>query len=154
MPRNTLSRRAALAGLAAVVPAGTAAAMPTAPDPAIAVVARHESLLAEAYRLYTQADEARLAARKVDGDPPFALKADNAWEERVGVAALRREADESQQTADAALDALSKTRPTTPAGAAAMIDHLRALLEEDACGEELQRKILATVAEALSGMKA
>lgn len=58
-----------------------------------------------------------------------ALKAEREWDEKHGIAELRGRCDECRAERDTAGEALGRTKPTTIAGAAALVAYARADLE-------------------------
>lgn len=52
-------------------------------------------------------------------------RAEKAWDRRVGIAAQRRECDRAIAADNVVTKQMAKTRPTTPAGAAAMLAYLK-----------------------------
>jgi hypothetical protein len=72
------------------------------------------------------------------------------WDERTGLASWRREVDQARQAKDASETALATTKPTTPAGAAALISYVLEDMEDYDC--EWHQVALATAADALRDM--
>jgi hypothetical protein len=79
------------------------------------------------------------------------IRAEKAWDRRYGLTSLRREDDQMWRAWHDAGTHLSKTKPTTPAGAGALIEYLRADLKEGTC--DWHFPALETVAAALARMK-
>jgi hypothetical protein len=59
-----------------------------------------------------------------------AQRAQKAWDRRVGIAAQRRECDRAMEAESRASVRMAKTRPTTPAGAAAMLEYVKAGMKD------------------------
>ncbi len=145
MPRNTLSRRAALAGLAAIVPAGTAAAIPTSPadDPVYEGIKHYNEALAafteashqdsiEYQRLY---DAAVAAGKKPD------------WR-------FLHRFEKAGRTAPAhalyveAINKLNAAPATTLPG---LLDYVRHVREHDEF-EDFGTEVIAAIEKSLAGM--
>jgi hypothetical protein len=133
---NELSRRDALAGLAAIVPAATTTAAASPADPALAAVAQHKAFWEEASRLTVALDAAESKACAI-----------------AGVVELRDQMQASWRAEETDREPLSQTRPRTPGGAAAMIEHLLVVAKEGSWLDEWHRTLLATVAESLRVMQ-
>jgi hypothetical protein len=130
-PAKRLSRRAAIASLAAL-PAALPAAATAGADPIFAMIERHRELS-------LHYDDAVSISAKLDEGPEF-----DAAEEV------------SEQRADAMVQhaaALIGTAPTTKAGAAALIRYIASLGEWEVPADEGWRQVfLGTLANALDRM--
>jgi hypothetical protein len=78
------------------------------------------------------------------------IKAGKAWDRRHGVTRLRQENERAWQAYSDAGIRLSKTKPTTPAGAGALVKHLRLDLETG--DSDWHLPALDTIAVALERM--
>jgi hypothetical protein len=76
---------------------------------------------------------------------------DDIWIRRAGVAKLRRRLDEGLAEEDAAANRLSRVKPTTLAGVAALIEYVSSDFKYS-CPLDWQRQALATATAALKAM--
>jgi hypothetical protein len=110
------------------------------PDPAFALIDVHKARTKEWCRLYDKLDEAEFEAGRTHGKRPWELIALRGQEERA-LAAVRKAAMR-----------MARTKPTTLAGAAALISYTRRDIME---GEvDWQMVALKTAASALTRMVA
>jgi len=76
--------------------------------------------------------------------------AEKAWDVHTGLAAKREEMDRAERAESGCAERLSRTKPTTPAGAAALIQHV---IDDEICGEiEWHMTALDTAVAALNKM--
>ena len=80
-----------------------------------------------------------------------AARAGLEWDKRTGVAPLRQLYERTRRAETAAGRRMAKTKPATPAGAAALVDYVRHDIEIGE-GPEWHKIALATTAAALSSM--
>jgi hypothetical protein len=80
-----------------------------------------------------------------------AARAGLEWDKRTGVAPLRQLYERTRRAETAVGRRMAKTKPTTPAGAAALVDYVRHDIEIGE-GPEWHKIALATTAAALSRM--
>jgi hypothetical protein len=78
-----------------------------------------------------------------------AVRAGREWDKKAGIASLRQEYERSHRAVRAAARLMAKTKPTTAAGAAAMVDYARRDIE-DGVGPEWPMIALKTVAASLA----
>jgi hypothetical protein len=78
-----------------------------------------------------------------------ALRAGEDWDERTGIAPLREQRENAKAAELAAAERLAATKPTTPAGASALVAYVTADIGED-IDIDWHRAALHTVAEALN----
>jgi hypothetical protein len=118
-------------------PPPAAIAIPIAPDPIFAAIAKHRSLWTKYCGAICKFEEDQAQAKK-DGRKPIANLQENLW--------CATEAEEK------ALWALTKLKPTTAAGAGALVDYVCSDLKDGK--SEWQLRALANAARALRGMEA
>ncbi len=80
-----------------------------------------------------------------------AARAGLEWDKRTGLAPLRQLYERTRRAETAAGRRMAKTKPTTPAGAVALVDYVRHDIEIGE-GPEWHKIALATMAAALSSM--
>jgi hypothetical protein len=75
-----------------------------------------------------------------------------AWDVRAGLATERKEVDRAIEAEHQCAERLSRTKPTTPAGVAALIQHV---IDDEICAEiEWHMTALDTAVDALNSMNA
>ena len=109
-------------------------------DPIFAAIEQAQKLEKLWGDLNSKLDVAQSKAEKKHGRRPLALiawrkygaigglageRAEKAWDRRAGMAVHRREYDLALNAERDATIRMSKTRPTTPAGAAAMLEYVK-----------------------------
>jgi hypothetical protein len=114
--------------LAPAMPAPVTVPVPPAPiepDPIFAALAEHRRLWAIYGRALTKYDEAQGEIRE---RPSMSGRnwraAERAWRKRHGLTDLYAEQQRTGYASEAALLALAKIKPSTPPGAAALIDYV------------------------------
>jgi hypothetical protein len=96
-------------------------------DPIFAAISERRKLEKIWCDLYHKLDVAEYKAGKKYGRRPGSSeRADKAWDRRVGIAAQRQECDRAIKAEHRAGVRFATTKPTTPAGAAAMLVYLKA----------------------------
>jgi hypothetical protein len=108
-------------------------------DPIIAAIADHRRLLSE----YCAAQRDMEEVSQVEAQTPF-------FERQL--AALVAERDRLEKAEHRALSALSRIKPSTPAGAAALIAYVCKDMKE-VSGEDWHLSALANVAQSLAAMR-
>jgi hypothetical protein len=98
-------------------------------DPVFAAIAEHKARAKEWGRLSSKLDEAWLEARKTHGE-----RAGIEWGHRVGIAPLLEQSSRADTAKNRAVMRMARVKPTTQAGAAAMVDHARRELETPSDG--------------------
>jgi hypothetical protein len=94
-------------------------------DPIFAAIEQRRKLEKVWGDLYSKIDVAERRAGKKHGQRPTGERAEKAWDRRAGIAVQRRECDRAINAESDATMRLAKTRPTTPAGAAVMLEYLK-----------------------------
>jgi hypothetical protein len=108
---------------------------------------RREQLLRE-----SEIDPATVEQEYLDAKAREQAKraAERAWDVRAGLAAKRKELDRTIEAERRCAKRLSRTKPTTPAGAAALIQHV---IDDEICVEiEWHATALKTAVNALNSM--
>jgi hypothetical protein len=94
-------------------------------DPIFAAIEQREKLQNIWVKLYHKLDLAEFHARKKHGlRPGSSERAAKAWDRRIGIVAQRRECDRAIEAEHRAGLRFARTKPTTPAGVAAMLAYL------------------------------
>jgi hypothetical protein len=116
-------------------------------DPIFDAIAEHKAREKEFYRLRNELEEATSQAEKEHGEPPpyrgALLRQPGAdseqiekeyrdanerlaeWEHRAGIAPLREQLEHNDRVEQRAAMRMARTKPTTPAGAAALVEYTR-----------------------------
>ena len=110
--------------------------MTATPDPALAALRKYRALSAEWFRLYMESDAAEPMERKSD------------------LAILNARIARAEDAMDAAAKRLTATKPTTAAGAAALIRYVIQEIGDTNDTSTWPVNLLLTAAEALDGIAA
>jgi len=94
-------------------------------DPIFAAIEQRRKLEKVWGDLYSKLDVAEHRAGKKHGQRPTGERAEKAWDRRAGIAVQRRECDRALNAESDATMRMAKTRPTTPAAAAAMLEYVK-----------------------------
>jgi hypothetical protein len=123
-----------------------------AADPIFAAIAEHKAISKELWgRLYDALDEAEGEARKTHGMRPSCERSGDEWDQRAGIAPLREQYERANHAEIRLAMRMARTKPTTPAGAAALIAYVVRDLEDVAL-EDWHSAALKTVAVCLAQM--
>lgn len=121
--------------------AGSRHAIASSDDPVFAAIEAHRKLLKECDQLYGDLDEVEIGRAKKKRMRHSAAE----------LASLQTKYERTRRAETAAGMRMAKTKPTTPAGAGALVAYVRADLEIGV-GPEWHLVALATAAKALAGM--
>jgi hypothetical protein len=121
-----------------------------AADPIFAAIDEHKAISKELWgRLYYALTEAEDEACITHGMRPS--RSGDEWDQRTGVKPLREQYERAQLAEDRAKRHLARTKPTTPAGAGALVAYIQRDLE-DVELEDWHSAALKTVAVSLARM--
>jgi hypothetical protein len=121
-----------------------------ADDPIFAAIAEHKAISKELWsRLYYALNDAEDKAHETHGMRPS--RSGDEWDQRTGIAPLREQYERGKLAEDRAKRHLARTKPTTPAGAGALVAYIQRDLEDVAL-EDWHSAALKTVAVSLARM--
>jgi hypothetical protein len=122
-------------------------------DPIFAAIAEHKALIKESNRLGKSCKTVRAKEEKKHGEWILAPKSGE-WPGKATVSPLYDRWNRVEYAASRAAMRMARTKPTTRAGAAAMIEHIRRETAGASAIEDWVPPALKTVAVALTRMEA